>query len=314
MAVSRRARLRRLLRPPRRLRITGAGRVYLLVTVGVGLGALNTGNNLLYLVLGLLLSLIVVSGVLSERCLRGLQVRRLLPEGCHAAEPFPLRYALRRPAGWSFALAVEEDGGALQGRAWAPAVGGDDELVVRADPVAPRRGPLRLAGVKVTTTFPFGLFAKSMVVDQDGLLLVYPRRGFTCEVPPTREGPRSGDGGNPHRRDGTADLHSLRELLPLEPARGVHWVKSAQWGKLLKVEREREERVRYLLQVRTDLPQEVLDRECEEAAALSERLLGLGHEVGLSMPRHQLRPGSGPGQRRRVLSALAWAGHEEESP
>ena len=42
------------------------GRTFLVVTVGVGLGALNTGNNLLYLVLGMMLSLIVVSGVLSS--------------------------------------------------------------------------------------------------------------------------------------------------------------------------------------------------------------------------------------------------------
>jgi hypothetical protein len=78
------ARLRRWLRPPRTLRITRTGRTYLVLTLGVGFGALNTGNNLLYLVLGLLLSLIVVSGVLSERCLRGLRVKRLGTESAFA--------------------------------------------------------------------------------------------------------------------------------------------------------------------------------------------------------------------------------------
>ena len=43
------------------------GRTYLVLTVGVGFGAINTGNNLLYLLLGLMLSTIVTSGVLSER-------------------------------------------------------------------------------------------------------------------------------------------------------------------------------------------------------------------------------------------------------
>ena len=63
-------RLKAALRPPRTLKVTRMGRTYLVVTFGVGLGALNTGNNLLYLVLGLLLSVIILSGVLSERCLR----------------------------------------------------------------------------------------------------------------------------------------------------------------------------------------------------------------------------------------------------
>ena len=48
--------MRRWLRPPRTLRVTRAGRTYLLLTMGIGLGALNTGNNLLYLVLGVQLA------------------------------------------------------------------------------------------------------------------------------------------------------------------------------------------------------------------------------------------------------------------
>ncbi|HZN92979.1 MAG TPA: DUF58 domain-containing protein, partial [Myxococcales bacterium] len=70
-------RARRWLRPPRTLKTTRTGRTYLVLTLGVGFGALNTGNNLLYLLLGLLLSMIVLSGVLSERALRDLQVRRV---------------------------------------------------------------------------------------------------------------------------------------------------------------------------------------------------------------------------------------------
>ena len=48
----------------RSLKATRVGRTYLVITVGIGLGALNTGNNLLYLVLGFLLSLIVASSIL----------------------------------------------------------------------------------------------------------------------------------------------------------------------------------------------------------------------------------------------------------
>ena len=71
--------LERWLRPPRTLRPTRAGWIFFALTLGVGFAALNTGNNLMYMVLSLLLSFLVLSGVLSESALRGIQVRRLLP-------------------------------------------------------------------------------------------------------------------------------------------------------------------------------------------------------------------------------------------
>ena len=55
------ARLRRRLRPPRRLSFTREGKIIVILSVGVGFAAINTGNNLLYLLLGWLLSFIVAS-------------------------------------------------------------------------------------------------------------------------------------------------------------------------------------------------------------------------------------------------------------
>ena len=53
-------------RPPRKLKFTREGKFFVGITLGVGFAAINTGNNLLYLLLGMLLSLIVLSGVMSE--------------------------------------------------------------------------------------------------------------------------------------------------------------------------------------------------------------------------------------------------------
>ena len=76
-ALSRR--VARRLRPPRVLRPTRAGWVFFGLTFGVGFAALNTGNNLLYLVLSLMLAFLVLSGALSESALRGITVQRILP-------------------------------------------------------------------------------------------------------------------------------------------------------------------------------------------------------------------------------------------
>ncbi|MBK7863262.1 MAG: DUF58 domain-containing protein [Archangiaceae bacterium] len=297
-------------RAPRTLKVTRSGRTFLVVTVGVGLGALNTGNNLLYLILGLLLSLIVASGLLSERSLRDVQVKRLLPDAAHAGEPFALRYLVTRREGWGFALTLRELGVGLKGHAFVPMVSAAEPVTVRAQMVAERRGPLALTEVEVSTIFPFGLFSKTRRVELDELLLVFPRRGFACIEPDAAQGAPAGDGGNPRRRDGTGDLLGLRELSEGEDARRVHWIKSATLGKLLKVEREREERRQFVLKVAGSLDPASLELRCEEVAALTRRLLSQGHEVGLDTGGQRIRPGGGPGHERRVLSALAWVGFD----
>jgi uncharacterized protein (DUF58 family) len=248
--------------------------------------------------------------VLSERAIRDLRVRRLLPDGAFAGEPFPLRYEVSRTRGQAFALEVSEADGTLVGSAWIPWVGHGRPVVARADVVAPRRGPLRLTGVRITTLFPFGLFEKSRTVALPDGLVVWPRRGFSCEPPGRADGISAGNAGPPRHRDGGGDLVGLRELGEGEDARRVHWKKSAAAAQLLTVEREREDRPQYTLAVTEREPGEALERACEETAALAHRLLSDGAEVGLVAHGRRIRPGSGPGHEKRVLTALALLGFE----
>jgi uncharacterized protein (DUF58 family) len=298
----------------RTLKTTRVGRTYLVITVGIGLGALNTGNNLLYLVLGFLLAIIVLSGVLSERVIADVRVRRILPDGAFANEPFPLRYEVSRGKGRAFAVRISEGGGTLDGWAWIPTVLAGTPVIVRSDVTAPRRGPLRLKKVEISTFFPFGLFEKSRSVEVEDLLMVWPRRGFSCDPPQADSGIHTGESGSQRHRDGSGDVQGLRELGDLEDARRVHWKKTASAGKLLKVEREREDRKQYTLKIENDSPGDQLERACEETAALTNRLLAEGNEVGLEAGGRRIRPASGPGHEKRILSALAGLGYALTPP
>ncbi len=60
--------------------VTKTGVVYVLVTLVIGIAALNTGNNLLYIVVAAMLAAILVSGVVSALVLRGLKLDVRLPE------------------------------------------------------------------------------------------------------------------------------------------------------------------------------------------------------------------------------------------
>jgi uncharacterized protein (DUF58 family) len=77
--------------------VTRAGVVYVLVTLVIGIAALNTGNNLLYIVVAAMLAAILVSGVVSVLVLRSLELDVRLPEHVFAGRPVVGRIALRNP-------------------------------------------------------------------------------------------------------------------------------------------------------------------------------------------------------------------------
>ena len=58
-----------------------------LITLGIGLGAMNTGNNLVYLVFGMMLGFITASGVISETSLRGIEADWIFPQELFAQTP-----------------------------------------------------------------------------------------------------------------------------------------------------------------------------------------------------------------------------------
>jgi len=77
--------------------VTKAGVIYVLVTLVIGIAALNTGNNLLYIVVAAMLAAILVSGAVSALVLRGLELDVRLPEHMFAGRPVVGRITLRNP-------------------------------------------------------------------------------------------------------------------------------------------------------------------------------------------------------------------------
>jgi uncharacterized protein (DUF58 family) len=77
--------------------VTRAGIVYVLATLVVAIAALNTGNNLLYIIVAAMLSAILVSGVASAWVLRGLELEVRLPEHVFAGHALAGRIVLRNP-------------------------------------------------------------------------------------------------------------------------------------------------------------------------------------------------------------------------
>ncbi len=77
--------------------VTRAGIIYVLVTIVIAIAALNTGNNLLYIVVAAMLGAILVSGVVSAWVLRWLELDVRLPEHVFAGRAVMGRIVLHNP-------------------------------------------------------------------------------------------------------------------------------------------------------------------------------------------------------------------------
>jgi uncharacterized protein (DUF58 family) len=88
--------------------VTWIGIVYVAAILLIGLAALNTGNNLLYIVVAAMLAAILVSGLASAMVLRELELDVRLPEHVFAGRATIGRIAVRNPRRWlpSFSISV----------------------------------------------------------------------------------------------------------------------------------------------------------------------------------------------------------------
>jgi uncharacterized protein (DUF58 family) len=316
VAAPRRFSLRRLarrLRPRRRLRLTREGRLYLAITIGIGLAAINTGNNLLYLLLGWLLSLIVASGALSNMTLRGLAVTRRAPPRIHAGRPFLMEIALennkRRRASYSIEIEDLAGGKPVDKRCYFLKLPAGRQQRASYRHTFHRRGLYKLDGFRISTRFPFALFAKSRDVTGADELLVLPAVR-PVPLPPARAR-RLGDA--PQSKLGRrGEFFGLREYRDGDDSRGIHWRSSARGGRLLVRELEEEAQRRVTLEVDnavadpTDEAQlEALEDAVSHAASLAVAYLRAGFAVKLSARGMSVPSGAGAAQEQRLLRALA---------
>jgi len=86
--------------------VTRAGLIYILISVVIGIAAVNTGNNLLYVVVAAMLSAILVSGVASAQVLRSLSFDVHLSEHVFAGRPMLARLLLRNTSSWLSSFSV----------------------------------------------------------------------------------------------------------------------------------------------------------------------------------------------------------------
>jgi len=259
-------------------RVTFEGWIYLGGIILVALAALNTGNNLLFLILASLIAIVLMSGVLSSITLSGITMRLVLPEHMFAGQPVRAMVELENEKLTlpSFSLRVEaakakqaQAAALLETPVYFPYLPKHDRVQQVIPVMFPRRGVYRQEAFRIITRFPFGFLRKARRLNLKSEALVYPSVEPTAdylEILPGLEGALES-----LTKGRGQDLYALRDYIPTDSARHVHWKASARSGSLMVREFTREDDCRILLVLDPHLSAEESASLKPGASATNER-------------------------------------------
>jgi uncharacterized protein (DUF58 family) len=304
----------------RSIRLTSEGTRYVLLTLAVGVAAINTGNNLLYLLLAMLLSLIVMSGLLSEQSLKQLEFRRRMPDRIFANRPatVSLSIANRKRRLPTFSLRVLD---VVAGEAVERGIrllhAPPRSVTMQSYPIlVARRGRFRIEGIKLLTRFPFGLFLKAATLPFASETVVYP------EIKPLPAALRHDLAGLGHdqtasRRGPGVALYNLRRYQPGDDSRAIHWKTTARQRRLMVRETETEDQRRVVLALPTTVPvsaRAAFEQAVSLTASLAASFHAQGYALRLLIGSQDIPYGAGEAHYDAVLRALALCQPELEAP
>jgi uncharacterized protein (DUF58 family) len=326
-----RALLRRWTKLPRTIQFTREGKYFVGITLGVGFAAINTGNNLLYLLLGMMFAFIMASSVLSEISLRDLSVTRTPPDAVYAERPVLMGIGLTndKPKLSSFSIEVEDlvGGKALDKKCYFLKVPASRTQTTSYRHTFPKRGRYTFSAFRVSTKFPFTLFRKSRVIDGETHVVVFPA---VHPVPPPAD-PRAAYAGEeaPLPRGRRGEFHGLREFREGDDPRDIHWRSSARRGRQMIREHDDEASRRVTLfcehvrPTRDAAGTQLVEQAISLCASLVVDYLERGYVVRLVTRDGQVTWAVGRGAASRFLGKLAllpvldevqpWSGEPEGS-
>lgn len=284
-----------------RVRPTPLGFFYFAILILISVVAVNTMNNLFYLFLSGMLAIAGVSGIFSRWNLHKLRVEIVPPEEVYARQRTPIRVVLHNLRKHLPAFLIRVQMGEAQ--TLLPEILPGKAEAASLPVVFPRRGFQPLPPLTLSSSFPLGLFTRTVPVPIDEQVLVFPPIHPIGELDPS--GLRRASGEDSLEQAGTGgDFRGIRDYIEGDPVRLIHWKISAK-RETPVVKEFHSEAVRSVVLTLEDSPHTDPERVAEDLASLAVALHHRGLAVGLSLPDAEIPPAPGKGGLLRVLRTLA---------
>ena len=288
-----------------RYKLTRDGWIFLSAIAIVILAAINTSNNLLYMVLSVLLSALLLSVFLLELNFKFLETDILLPPRCIAGDVFAFSIRIRNPRRVFPMISVRIEpaaGSPLNFESFYFAgINPLGHAKHVSESVLPRRGRYAVREVTGVSRFPFGLLLKKHKCDVIGEIVCYP-----AIVPRDHLNisalDEQGIIQRPERGAGY-ELYTIRDYVYSDGARHVHWKASAKTASLKTREFAADEGRRVILALdRFGTPEDTgaFEEQVTRAASLAFHCTEDGSDVSFVSDDWQ----SGPGSPEVVLDSI----------
>lgn len=297
------------------------GLIYCAMMMFMGFAAVNSGANLLFGVLGLMIGILLISAMICRLMLAGLKVERVIPEYAAVGQNATIQYDfVNRKRFWpSLSVGLAELDGAeaftRQPQAYVLHIAPGKSASVPVMVVPKRRGLHTLTNFQISTSFPFGFVKRALIGRAEDTILIYPALGAVSPrlLSLCRSAERGGANMKP-RRNGADEFYGVKEFRPGESPRLIYWKRSARTGELVTKEMVQISPPRLLIMVDsfiespTRAEHVAVEKAIAMAASLASRAMDSGMAVGLCAwagDWTSVAPQRGKRHCRDILAALA---------
>lgn len=159
----------------RKLNVSVAGKWFLALTILLGVVAINSGNNVIYLIESMLLSSLILSGILSELSISSVTVN-VSRRDCFALQVSQDQILVQnRSRFYLFCIEIGEwKDKKFHSIAFVPMLAPKQKISINSEAVYKNRGIHRWHGLAVATMYPFGFAQKIRVFGEEGQRLIWP--------------------------------------------------------------------------------------------------------------------------------------------
>lgn len=205
--------------------------LYILITLLLGFAAVNTGNNLLFLVVSGLLAFMSVTGLAGMYNIKKLTPDLRPPEEVYAGIPAPFLLQVKNSKRYlpSFLIRLE----CISGQTLVfPVVLQNSTNQNSVLFTFSQRGVAPLGRVTISSPYPVGFFTRYWSFEIDGTVTVFPHPIAADSNNSGEESPVIGAGLRPERGL-SGELERIYPYSGSEPLRMIHWKHSARSHDLL---------------------------------------------------------------------------------
>ena len=212
--------------------IRTAGVLYSLISAGLGLLSINSGNNLLYLVTAMLLSFLLSSGIIGRRNLYGAELSVNFPDEIYAEEQCAIKVNAINKKRFIplFLISVEYGEDEAFFSVLQPGQTHEKAVLAKFN----KRGRHMAGLFHISTIYPFNLFKRYRAFDFKDSVLVFPSP-LKCSSEAVFMSDEAEDGDNAENSASVlleTDIVGIRPYAEGDSFRRVHWKSSAKTRKL----------------------------------------------------------------------------------